>query len=165
MSLFHFIFFISIVFQNTPVLGTYRFLVIYTLKYFWSNFFCSTDSFRWGFGGYYFLKVLCIPVKTKFASFLLFVGHVNIDWYKVVIWWRHQMDTFTASLALCAGNSPIIKRKSHLSVVWNWYHFVAIAILHQPRPTDSADISMRLQPSSIPPMHGGFLLISFNIIP
>ena len=46
-----------------------------------------------------------------------------------------------------------IKRKPHLSV--------AIAILHQPRPTDSADIIMRFQlsdTSSIPPMHGGFLL-------
>ena len=55
-----------------------------------------------------------------------------------------------------------IKRKPHLSVVWNWYHFVAIAILHQPRPTDSADINTRLQlsdTSSIPPMHGGFLLL------
>ena len=54
-----------------------------------------------------------------------------------------------------------IKIKPHLSVVWNWYHFVAIAILHQPRPTDSADINTRLQlrdTSSIPPMHGGFLL-------
>ena len=54
-----------------------------------------------------------------------------------------------------------IKRKPHLSVVWNWYHFVAIANLHQPRPTDSADINTRLQlsdTSSIPPMHGGFLL-------
>ena len=55
-----------------------------------------------------------------------------------------------------------IKRKPHLSVAWNRYHFVAIAILHQPRPTDSADINTRLQlsdTSSIPPMHGGFLLI------
>ena len=55
-----------------------------------------------------------------------------------------------------------IKRKPHLSVVWNWYHFVAIAIFHQPRPTDSADINTRLQlsdTSSKPPMHGGFLLI------
>ena len=54
-----------------------------------------------------------------------------------------------------------IKRKHHLSVVWNWYHFVAIANLHQPRPTDSADINTRLQlsdTSSIPPMHGCFLL-------
>ena len=36
-----------------------------------------------------------------------------------------------------------------------------LIILHQPRPTDSADINTRLQlsdTSSIPPMHGGFLL-------
>ena len=60
-----------------------------------------------------------------------------------------------------------IKRKPHLSVVWNWYHFVAIAILHQPRPTDSADINTRLQlsdTSSIPPMHGGFLLVSAGVM-
>ena len=60
-----------------------------------------------------------------------------------------------------------IKSKPHLSVVWNWYHFVAIAKLHQPRPTDSADINTRLQlsdTSSIPPMHGGFLLISQRYI-
>ena len=47
-----------------------------------------------------------------------------------------------------------IKRKSHLAVVWNWYHFVA-------------DINTRLQlsdSSSIPPMHGGFLLICFEVI-
>ena len=54
-----------------------------------------------------------------------------------------------------------IQRKPHLSVVWNWYHFVAIAISHQPRPMDMADINTRLQlsdTSSIPPVHGGFLL-------
>ena len=54
-----------------------------------------------------------------------------------------------------------IKRKPHLLVIWNWYHFVAIAILH-PHPTDSADINTRLQlsdTSSIPQMHGGFLLV------
>ena len=22
-------------------------------------------------------------------------------------WWRHQMETFSASLAICAGNSPV----------------------------------------------------------
>ena len=63
---------------------------------------------------------------------------------------------------------PGIKRKPHLSVVWNWYHFVAIAILHQPRPTDSVDINTRLQlsdTSSIPPMHGGFLLLPGSSIP
>ena len=49
-----------------------------------------------------------------------------------------------------------MKSKPHLSVVWNWYHFVAITVLHQPRPTDSADINTQLQlsdTSSIPPIN------------
>ena len=25
----------------------------------------------------------------------------------LIPWWRHQMDTFSASLAICAGNSPV----------------------------------------------------------
>ena len=25
----------------------------------------------------------------------------------VILWWRHQMETFTALLAICAGNSPV----------------------------------------------------------
>ena len=52
-------------------------------------------------------------------------------------------------------------KKTHSSLVWNWYHWFAIAILHQPRPADSADTNTRLQlsdTSSIPLMHGGFLL-------
>ena len=32
-------------------------------------------------------------------------------------------------------------------MVWNWYRFVAIAILHQPRPTDLADINT---PNQVP---------------
>ena len=60
-----------------------------------------------------------------------------------------------------------IKLKLDLSVLWNWYHFVAIAILHQPRPTESPDMKTWLQlsdTSSIPPMHGGFLLIARSFI-
>ena len=26
---------------------------------------------------------------------------------KSIAWWRHEMETFSASLALCAGNSPV----------------------------------------------------------
>ena len=53
-----------------------------------------------------------------------------------------------------------IKRGPHLSVVWNWYHFVAIAILHQPRPTDSADINTRLQLSDTIPYHRCMVIFS-----
>ena len=30
-----------------------------------------------------------------------------------VSWWRHQMETFSASLALCAGNSPVPVNSPH----------------------------------------------------
>ena len=28
--------------------------------------------------------------------------------YTMISWWRHQMETFSALLAICAGNSPVI---------------------------------------------------------
>ena len=28
-------------------------------------------------------------------------------WLALVPWWRHQMETFSALLAICAGNSPV----------------------------------------------------------
>ena len=61
----------------------------------------------------------------------------------------------------------VIKRKPHLSLVWNWYHFVAIVILHQPRPTDSVDINTCLQlsdTSSIPQMHGDHSVQEINYL-
>ena len=27
--------------------------------------------------------------------------------YQYMSWWRHQMETFSALLAICAGNSPV----------------------------------------------------------
>ena len=27
--------------------------------------------------------------------------------YNFIPWWRHQMETFSALLAICAGNSPV----------------------------------------------------------
>ena len=125
-------------------------------------------------------------------------------------WWRHQMETFSALLATCAGKSPVpvnYRRKGqwrgallfffylrpnerlskqsrgcdlrrhrpHYDVIVMIDHWVAqgqksqwlyMGILRARgpsfmRPTDSADMNMRLQlsdTSSIPPMHGGFLL-------
>ena len=31
----------------------------------------------------------------------------NLSNAKYTSWWRHQMETFSALLALCAGNSPV----------------------------------------------------------
>ena len=39
------------------------------------------------------------------------VRHWDMDrpavWRRHVSWWRHQMETFSALLAICAGNSPV----------------------------------------------------------
>ena len=36
-------------------------------------------------------------------------GNVTCPWYDMLPppWWRHQMETFPALLAICAGNSPV----------------------------------------------------------
>ena len=39
-------------------------------------------------------------MKTHFQWFVIKI----VEW---VSWWRHQMETFSALLALCAGNSPV----------------------------------------------------------
>ena len=31
----------------------------------------------------------------------------SVEWLNNWTWWRHQMETFSALLALCAGNSPV----------------------------------------------------------
>ena len=32
---------------------------------------------------------------------------VRYGWVYTYTWWRHQMEIFSASLAICAGNSPV----------------------------------------------------------
>ena len=45
------------------------------------------------------------PVKTELSNWLfLFSLFTTCRWFA---WWLHQMETFSALLALCAGNSPV----------------------------------------------------------
>ena len=63
-------------------------------------------------------------------------------------------------LVVVSGTLLILRENHHASVVWNWYHWVAIAYLYQPS-TDSADVKSRLQrsdTSSIPPINVVFFL-------
>ena len=49
------------------------------------------------------LKLSQVPVKQT----LEYMGKY-IPWIRPELsWWRHQMETFSALLALCAGNSPV----------------------------------------------------------
>ena len=41
-----------------------------------------------------------------------------------ITWWRHQMETFSTLLALCAGNSPVTGEfPSHRPVTWSFNVF------------------------------------------
>ena len=45
--------------------------------------------------------------RMSIISVCVLVGYPSI-WYPwVVSWWRHQMEAFSALLAICAGNSPV----------------------------------------------------------
>ena len=39
--------------------------------------------------------------------------HQTTRWYILSSWWRHPMETFSALLALCAGNSPVPVNSPH----------------------------------------------------
>ena len=41
-----------------------------------------------------------------------------------ISWWRHQMDTFSALLAICTGNSPVTGEfPAQMPVTWNFDAF------------------------------------------
>ena len=53
--------------------------------------------------------------------------HSQHQWWET--WWRHQMETFSALLAICAGNSPVPVNSPHkgqwrgalmFSFIWVW---------------------------------------------
>ena len=48
-------------------------------------------------------------IVCKSEAFLFQPQLVKKHYHDIMIdaWWRHQMETFSALLALCAGNSPV----------------------------------------------------------
>ena len=68
---------------------------------------------------YGFLIHICLVLSTR--SYTSFTQIINISR------WRHQMETFSALLALCAGNSPVTGESPHkdqwdliFSLIWAW---------------------------------------------
>ena len=61
--------------------------------------------------------VIIMVVSTTFAIVIVFIAKAfTFSRFKVLkllqmclclTWWRHQMETFSALLAICAGNSPV----------------------------------------------------------
>ena len=52
----------------------------------------------------YFLRYLFIYTGMYLQHFEACTKNAG---HTIITWWRHQMETFSALLALCAGNSPV----------------------------------------------------------
>ena len=90
-------YFISYILYSVELLG-------YTQD---STFHIMTDLFLVKLMSYIDLligDVMClIFLMCVIYLFSHFINHL----YIIKIWWRHQMETFSALLAICAGNSPV----------------------------------------------------------
>ena len=53
-----------------------------------------------------------MPLKVYTVTVLQW-RHVSVTESFSVSWWRHQMETFSALLTICAGNSPIPVNSPH----------------------------------------------------
>ena len=73
----------------------------------------SENSLEWG--SWDFVDVLnilqewpnCVIVAQHTKPSWEYIGKTFDRLRLVVTWWRHQMETFSALLALCTGNSPV----------------------------------------------------------
>ena len=62
---------------------------------------------------YIVVQILIIWIREEVGS----TPMCQNDWFWItcISWWRHQMETFSALLALCAGNSPVPVNSPHKS--------------------------------------------------
>ena len=65
--------------------------------------------FRWHFQVYFLERnfFLLLNISLKFILAVLVKPWSRFDVEEAPTWWRHQIETFSALLAICAGNSPI----------------------------------------------------------
>ena len=53
-------------------------------------------------------------------------------WKTLMTWWRHQMETFSALLAFCVGNSPVTSEfLAQRPVMWRFYVFFDLCLNRQ----------------------------------
>ena len=57
---------------------------------------------------------LCLQKKTMLLNWdRVYPIHMHIVLLCFISWWRHQMEKFSALLAICAGNSPVTGESPH----------------------------------------------------
>ena len=90
--------------NDSDEMDTCRPIMHYISDYF-IVFLCShfTETKSWQFLIAWFLTRLFIVLQVGNRRFVLCVVPDKL----YCSWWRHQMETFSALLALCAGNSPV----------------------------------------------------------
>ena len=64
----------------------------------------ATRNIRGTWGQY---SICCWLVKSHESPFFPFNSLSSDRFGANLTWWRHQMETFSALLALCVGNSPV----------------------------------------------------------
>ena len=70
-----------------------------------------------------------VPQNMSFdeSNHILFMCFMKSMYYLTFLSNKQKIDIFMT-------NHPTIRENHHASVVWNWYHWVAIAYLYQPSP-------------------------------
>ena len=51
--------------------------------------------------------VITLPISNGFMQLIHRYPQWLLHWPVGIAWWRHKMETFSALLAICAGNSPV----------------------------------------------------------
>ena len=90
---------------DSPHKGQWRGALMFSLICAWTNGWANNrdagDSRHYRV--HYDVNIMAIAVEG------MSVDCGNLTWR--TSWWRHQMETFSALLALCAGNSPVPPHK------------------------------------------------------
>ena len=55
----------------------------------------------------------CVKRLWQIVRIFLLSQHLSAASFSQFAWWRHQLETFSALLALCAGNSPVPVNSPH----------------------------------------------------
>ena len=95
--------------------------------FFYQREMCSTVDFHWRPRGFHVSEV---PNRIDQKSKCHQLDHTNrnnseqkfalVSLSLTWSWWRHQMETFSALLAICAGNSPVTGEfPSQKPVTWS----------------------------------------------
>ena len=91
--------------QITNSLGVFGSTLSTTFLYSWQSnywlFVCQNEAS--GYGPLWMLSCWFITCNT-----------CGVKW----TWWRHQMETFSALLAICVGNSPGTRTKASDAELW-----------------------------------------------